>query len=124
MMLTVTRLDEWFATRLNDVSASQEAKAYVVGVLCNKVDIVTGSVVLEYIAAANDFVGLQSLGDAILFASIIHPGFIAAHRDMNESIARVSYYRCHKILDRKWPVYEELADNFPVLVTNIKDVMP
>src|SRR3990167_451336 len=121
-MLTIKCLDDWFAFRIEPVELSTEAKAYIVGVLSKKTEVIEKSLVPEYACArsTSDFVRLQKIGDSVLFVSIIHPEFIRQELDLTYTIAKLSYYGCHRILDRKWPVYEELADRLPTIVDDVR----
>jgi hypothetical protein len=43
-----------------------------------------------------------------------------ASKDYYDTIARLSYYSCYKIINKQWRLFEELADNFPVIETQVK----
>ncbi len=124
-MLTIERLHDWFADKIEHVRLSDEVKAYTVGVLSKNVDVIESSIVMEFASAreSGDFVKFQKIGDSVLFASIVHPAHVEQNLIVNQTIARLSYHRCHKILDQKWPVYEELADELPFIVSSVRNVL-
>lgn len=115
----MTRIDErFFAERLTRLRCSPEAKAYIVGVMCSFVRPVgfeMTSVVTQFALARErgDFVAFQRLGDWILWARSIVP--TVDHVDVWESVGRLSYDACHRLLRGQWKVYEELADGLPDL---------
>jgi len=43
-----------------------------------------------------------------------------ASRDYYQTIARLSYYSCYKLINKQWKLFEELSDNFPKLERQVK----
>ena len=124
-MLTIVRLHDWFASKIGQASLSDEVKAYTVGVLSKKIDVIDTSIVMEYASAceSGEFVKFQKIGDSVLFVSIIHPEFVEQNLVVNQTIAMMAYQSCHRILDRKWPVYEELSDRLPYVASSVRNVL-
>ena len=129
MMEVITRLDRWFASRLEPLSFGVDTKAYVTGVLSRlKTADIFGphdSIVLAFHDARvkGDFAAFQRLGDWVLWVDAMHPEFIADHHEVIESIGRMSYYACHRIMRGEWRVYEELADQLPSIVQGVRRQM-
>ncbi len=125
-MELVTHLDKWFADRLDGLRCREDTRAYVTGVLAGfKVDgdmMCRESVVLAYTDARNrgDFVAFQRIGDWVLWVDAMYPQFIHDNREVVESIGRLSYYTCHRIMRGQWHVYEELSDELPRLAYDIR----
>jgi len=72
-----------------------------------------------------DFLTYQNLGDWIFFANTIAPKHLQfASKDYYDTIARLSYYSCYKIINREWKLFEELADNFIILEEQVKRRLP
>lgn len=99
--------------------------AYVTGVLAKSnptIVVPNRSVVLAFSAArqTGDFAQFQRLGDEVLFVGSVFPESIASHREVTESVGSLSYYACYRIMRRQWLVYEELADQLPVVVRAVK----
>ena len=75
----VTKLDEWFFSNLEGISCSDDARAYVAGVLSAfrsaKNDLGNASVSIAYLEAKQqgEFCLYQRVGDWILWTSVIHP---------------------------------------------------
>jgi hypothetical protein len=129
-MELITRLDRWFAARLEPLRCGTDTKAYVTGVLSGiKADDLFGqrdSIVLAFHEAkmTGDFVEFQRIGDWVLWVDSMHPAFIADHHDVIESIGRMSYYACHRIMRGQWRLYEELADDLPAIVYQVRKAVP
>lgn len=123
-------LDRWFSDRLQGLKCSPETFAYVVGVLSqkrwDKADMSSQSVVLAYRDAtlAGNFAGFQRLGDWVLFVDIAYPQHIDRSREVVESLGRLSYYSCHRIMMGRWRIYEELADSLPNIAANARRLLP
>lgn len=107
---------------------SEPTRAYVVSVMAGmNPDAVFGpgeSVVLAYAEAraAHDFVRFQRIGDWVLWVEVWAPAYVARDRRVVESIGRLSYATCHRILRGTWPIYEELADQLPDIVAELRAV--
>lgn len=117
-MELVACLDHWFADRLQNLKCREDTRAYVAGVLSGfktNDDMSRESIVLAFYDAKSkgDFVSFQKIGDWVLWSGVIAPAAIKDHREVVESIGRMSYYTCHRIMRGQWNLYEELADNLP-----------
>ena len=120
----VIKLDDWFADRLTQLRCSADARAYVVGVLMKyrsaDEDLSRRSIVLAYCDARETgrFENFQRVGDWALWVSALQPN--ESDREIVESLGRMSYYTCHRLMRRSWPVYEELADELPVIASGVR----
>lgn len=125
-MHEIKRLDNWFADQLVDLNCSPTAKAYITGVLsARNTDFVMSkreSIVLAFYSAKENgnFATFQKIGDWVLWVDSINPAFIKNHHEITETIARLSYFSCHRMLKGTWPIYEELADNLPQIVKDVR----
>jgi len=116
-------LDAWFVDRLKGLHYRPETVAYVTSVLKTLArpsiddDFSDRSIVLSYYDArkSGDFAKFQRIGDWVLWTGAIVPESIARDREIIESIGRLSYYTCYRIMRSSWPVYEELADQLPAI---------
>ena len=118
--------EKWFADAISNVPHSNEAKAYVVGVYSRFIitsdgDLSKDAIVTRFSAArtSGNFAEFQRIGDWILWVDTFCPESIR-NRELIESIGRLSYYTCHRIMLGRWKVYEELADNLPKLVIDAR----
>lgn len=115
----IQRLDSWFEDRLRTMKCGDDTRAYVIGVLSKYKksidDMSEESIVLQYMEAqrCGAFERFQRIGDWVLFSTTIHPESIASNRDVALTFGRLSYHRCHRLVQGTWPVYEELADDLP-----------
>jgi hypothetical protein len=127
-IIGVKGLDAWFAERLQGLRYRPETLAYVGGVLKTlshpraEDDLSKQSIVLAYAAARKngDFATFQRLGDWVLWVDMIFPESIEGSREAIESIGRLSYYACHRIMRGQWVVYEELADELPRIAARVR----
>jgi len=128
MMDIIKSLDTWFADRLTGLNYEPETVAYVTSVLktlshpTDEDVFVNRSIVIAYADArkAGDFTAFQRIGDWVLWIDAIAPASIERDREVIESIGRLSYYTCHRILKGKWKVYEELADELPTIAARVR----
>ena len=128
MMDIIRGLDAWFAERLQGLEYRPETVAYVAGVLKAQgnprgPECMAGrSIVLAYQEArqSGDFVAYQRLGDWVLFVDVVLPDSIKNEREAVETIGRLSYLACYRILRGKWDVYEELADELPTIARRVR----
>ena len=131
MMDIIKELDGWFTDRLQGLHYKPETIAYVGGVLKRLArpreedDFANRSVVLAFQNASlkGDFAGFQQIGDWVLWVDIIMPSHLDANREAIESIGRMSYYSCHRILHGTWGVYEELADELPAIAQHARRML-
>lgn len=122
-IVAVRGLDAWFSERLHSLRFHPETMAYVAGVLKTlahpkEEDVFARkSVILAFQDARlrGDFAEFQRIGDWVLWVDVVLPQNIEGHRDAVESIGRLSYYTCHRIMRGQWRVYEELADELPAI---------
>ena len=122
-MELVSRLDHWFADKLRAVRCREDTRAYIVGVLSRQLDDMSDeSIVLSFNDASmnGDFATFQRIGDWSLWASSFAPHPQKSQRELVEKFGRLSYYACHRIMHGKWLVYEELADELPAIIYDVR----
>jgi len=123
-MELVARLDDWFDRSLTDIRCGADARAYVIGVLSSvQIDSMSDvSLTLAYQEASltGNFVTFQRIGDWSLWASAFAPHPLKGQRDLVERFGRLSYYACHRIMRGQWKLYEELADELPAIVYDVR----
>ena len=124
-MEIVTNLNEWFTIRLSSVRCSDNTKAYIVNVLSDASvlrDMSRDSLVIAYHDAKInvDFVKLQMLADWVLWVDSFCPASIRDNIGVTETIGQLSYYACHRLMRGRWVIFEELADNLPLIVDDIR----
>lgn len=100
--------------------SNELTRAYIFGIFKNKLyntnDLSKDSLTIKYAEAkfSYEFEKFQILGDWIFFTKSIYPNSLnKASPEYYDSIAQNSYYKCYKLLDKKWIVFEELSDQFP-----------
>lgn len=127
-MQTVYRnITNFFDDLLIDLECQQATKAYIVSIYgkykSSQFDLSKDSVTVLFAQARNnqDFLAYQNLGDWIFFANTMAPNHLRfASKDYYDTVARLSYYSCYKLINRQWKLFEELSDNFLVLEQQVK----
>jgi hypothetical protein len=129
-VLQVAGLDVWFTEQLNGLQCSPETRAYVVSVLKAQGHPLDGavfagrnsSVIIAYQEAVvkNDFAAYQRIGDWVLWVDAMCPDSLRGKHEVVENFGRLAYYSCHRILRGQWHIYEELADNLPVIARRVR----
>jgi hypothetical protein len=124
-------ISSFFDELLADLKCQQDTKAYIVSIYGKfktaDFDLSQDSVTLLFGQARNkqDFLTYQNLGDWIFFANTIAPQHLHnASKDYYDTIARLSYYSCYKIVNHQWKLFEELADDFLSLEEQVKKRLP
>lgn len=124
-------ISNFFNELLNGLDCQQDTKAYIVSIYGKyktaEFDLSKDSVTLLFAQGRNkqDFLTYQNLGDWIFFANTMAPNHLHhASKDYYDTVARLSYYSCYKLINRQWKLFEELADNFLVLERQVKNLLP
>lgn len=124
VMELVTRLDRWFADKLQGLRCQEDTRAYVTGVLAGfrlDGDMSRESVVLAFADARTkgNFVAFKRIGDWALWVEAMNPACIQDNREVVETIGCLSYYTCYRLI-KGWRLYEELADCLPTIARQIR----
>ena len=127
-LVMFSSLDDFFSERTRNIQGCQEpTKAYITNVFrTTNANFAGESLTLIFAKASFEykFETFQNLGDWLLFAKSVYPSSLNdASPEYYDALAQTSYYRCYRILDRKWVLFEELADTFPRLVRTLQPLM-
>lgn len=127
MNLIYSDLTKFFEETLSDLTCQQDTKAYIISIFnkyqASDCDYSKHSVTALFAQARNnhDFLTYQNLGDWIFFINTLAPQhFSSASKDYYDTVARLSYYSCYRLINRQWKLFEELADNLIILENEIK----
>jgi len=108
-------------------SCSPNTRAYIISVLSkyknSEFDLSNKSLTILYSDARSnmDFCTFQNIGDWIMFCETINPKSLRfASKDYYNQLAKISYYNCYKLINKKWLLFEELSDNFAEITKEIK----
>lgn len=131
MQTTYRNITNFFDDLLIDLECQQDTKAYIVSIYGKyktaEFDLSKDSVTLLFAQARDkqDFLCYQNLGDWIFFANTIAPQHLQfASKEYYDTVARLSYYSCYKLINRQWRLFEELADDFLTLEEQVKRRLP
>jgi hypothetical protein len=120
-------ITKFFEELLLDLECQRDTKAYIISIYgkykSSEFDLSKDSVTLLFAQARDkqDFLTYQNLGDWIFFSNTLAPSHLKfASKDYYDTIARLSYYSCYKLINKQWKLYEEMSDNFIYLNNKVK----
>lgn len=121
-------ITQYFDELLIDLDCQRDTKAYIISIYVKyksaQFDLSKDSITLRFAQARSnqDFLTYQNLGDWIFFTNTIAPNHLRfASKDYYDTVARLSYYSCYKLINRQWKLFEELSDNFNILESQVKN---
>jgi hypothetical protein len=124
-------INSFFEELLSDLKCQTTTRIYITSIYGKyrtaQFDLSQDSVTLLFAQARTkqDFLTYQNLGDWIFFANTMAPQLLHnASKDYYDTVARLSYYSCYKIINKQWKLFEELADDFLVLEEQVKKRLP
>lgn len=131
MNLMYRNVGSFFEELLTDLECQNDTKAYIISIYgkfrTTNFDLSKDNITLLFAQARNkqDFLTYQNLGDWIFFANTIAPTHLQfASKEYYDTIARLSYYSCYKLINCQWTLFEELADDFQSLEAAVKARIP
>jgi hypothetical protein len=120
-------ITNFFDEILNDLECQRDTRAYIISIYGKyktaEFDLSKDSVTLQLCQARDkqDFLAYQTLGDWIFFANTMAPSHLkSASKDYYDTVARISYYSCYRLINRQWKLFEELSDNLLTLEDQVK----
>jgi len=120
-------ISKFFEEVLSDLTCQDDTKAYIISIFNKYIsaqhDLSKNSVTLLFSQARHnhDFLTYQNLGDWIFFQNTLNGSYLRdASKDYYDTIARLSYNSCYKLINKKWKLFEELSDNFIILEDQTK----
>lgn len=124
-------INNFFKELLGGLKCQIETKAYIVSIFGRyktaEFDLSKDSVTLLFAQGREkqDFLIHQNLGDWIFFMNTMAPKHLNhANKEYYDTVARLSYYSCYKLINRQWKLFEELADNFVILGEQAAQLLP
>lgn len=121
-------LNSFFEELLADIKCQPTTRIYITSIYGKyktaQFDLSKDSVTILFAQARSnqDFLTYQNLGDWIFFANTLAPSHLHhASKDYYDTIARLSYYSCYRLIDKQWKLFEELADDFNTLESQVKN---
>jgi hypothetical protein len=120
-------ITNFFEELLNDLQCQQDTKAYIVSIYgkykTTEFALANECITNLFAEARNkqDFASYQNLGDWIFFSNTLAPNHLkSASKDYYDTVARVSYYSCYRLINKQWKLFEELSDNYVKLEQQAK----
>lgn len=119
-------LEDYFNIRVKNLNCRPDTSIYIANTLQNYKNSVyefqNKSLTLIFAEAKFNvsYKLFQDLADYILFMEATYSGALnGASQEYYWSLAQTSYYKCHILLNRTWPLMEEIADRFPDLIEQL-----
>lgn len=123
-------LNSYFAETLHDLPCNEDTRAYIISIFykyrISNTDLSKDNLTLLFAQARfnQDFLIYQNIGDWIFYSKSMYPEHLhRASEDYYYNLARLSYYSCYRLIDKKWKLYEELADECISLVNQVQMVL-
>lgn len=121
-------ITDFFDELLTDIECQRDTRAYITSIYGKfrtaRFDLSKDSVTLLFAQGRDkqDFLTYQNLGDWLFYTSTLMPNYLQhASQEYYDTIARLSYYSCYRLINRQWRLFEELADRLPILEKRVKD---
>lgn len=127
MLVIYHDLDAVFSSVLEGLDCRNDTRAYIIGIYSQHnnptIDLSHHNLTLTFLQARHNynFYDHQKIGDWIFFVNSMFPQFFDDNAEYYRNMARLSYYSCYKLINKKWPLYEELADRFITLEEEAKE---
>lgn len=128
--MTVLRsnaITNFFEEKVSNLQCTPDTRSYLVGIFSkyktSEFDCSQHSITILYSEAKlkNNFADYQTLADWLLFISSLAPAHLKhASKDYYDTIARLSYYSCFKLINKQWRCYEEIADNYIYIENSLR----
>jgi hypothetical protein len=118
-MIINISLEEYLNNKIKNIKCRTDTAAYVINTLKNyqnsTYEFTNTSLTLQFAEAKEEssFKKYNDLADHLLFMESIYPGALSSKGASQEyylSLGRVSYYKCYTLMNKTWPLYEELSD--------------
>lgn len=122
-LIVLSNMQEYFKSRLDRLAlnCSPESKSYIIGLLSRPLDEFGSRQSVTLVYAKKNFESYQKVGDWILLSKSIYPDSLTgASSEYYDSLAQISYFKCFILLNKRWKIFEELADIFPNLTLELR----
>lgn len=129
-LLSYEKLDNVLELKLEKIkNCHTDTRAYMhstmLKFLKSDVDFSKESITVMYCNAVQqyNFRMYQDIADWLFFVNSFYPASLdKASPHYYTSLARLSYYKCYQIVNKKWPLFNEMADRFEYFTSCIKEV--
>lgn len=134
MIIKLESAEDYFNSLVENLNCRKDTACYIANTLHNyknsTYDFQNKSLTLIFAEAKFNvsYKLFQDLADYILFMEATFPGALNnASQEYYWSLAQISYFKCYLLLNKTWPLMEEIADRFPNLIeqlnsTYIRDI--
>jgi hypothetical protein len=124
-------VSDFFNDLLTDIKCRPDTRAYIVSIFSKYKtadhDLSQYSIGERFCQArqTSNFASYQNLADYLFFCNSVAPQFLNnASKDYYDTIARLSYYSCYRLINRQWLCFEELADQLLMLEDQVQQRVP
>lgn len=124
-------LSSFFQERLSDIKCQRDTKSYIIGIFTkyrsSDQDFSQCNITCLFAQARehHNFATYQNLADWLFFVNSLNPEHLKhASSDYYDTVAKLSYYSCYRLINRQWKLFEELADRFTELTQDVRLTFP
>jgi len=128
MFVSYNNINSFFNEILSDIDCQRDTRAYIISIYdkykSNTFDLSKNSITLLYAEAKlqHNFSIYQNIGDWIFFSNTFAPNHLKySSKEYYDIIAQSSYYSCYLLINKQWKLFEELADNFKLIESQVKE---
>lgn len=128
-MLIKENLIDVFSREVEKIKCEDLTRAYIVSILgkykTSETDFSKYSLTTLYQKASEDgnFIVFQNIGDWIFFCHSLFPEFVKYYNDYSVELARLSYDRCYRLINRQLKVYQNMSDDFKYLTSTTRKII-
>lgn len=130
MQMSDINITNFFEELLTNLKCQRDTKAYIVSIYGKyksaEFDMSKDSIALMFAQARNkqDFLTYQNIGDWLFYSRTMYPASLkGASENYYDNIAQLSYYNCYRMLNKKWKLYQQLADEFIPLSKMTRNIL-
>jgi len=113
------KLSEFFSEKLNNLKCRDDTKAYIISLFTKYKsaddDLSDKSITIVYAEARekHSFAKYQNMSDWIFMTRVMFPEHLKhASPDYYRTLGKSGYLSCYKIINKTWPLFEELSEDF------------
>jgi hypothetical protein len=120
----------FFQNELSNLNCDENTKSYIIGIFykyrSSQFDYSGQSITIKFAEAkaSHNFESYQNLADYLFFMGSIFPEYLNyTSKDYYQTIGRLSYYTCYRLINKQWKSFEELSDRFPELENETRNLL-
>lgn len=130
MVINQANLNDFIADKIKALKCREDTKAYVTSIFDKykfaNFDYSKESITILYKNAQSkqNFASFQNLADWLFLCETMFPQHLNnASEEYYQTIARLSYNSCYNLIQRRWILFDELAQNYVYIVSDTRKIL-